>query len=261
MESINKSIRYFRFLLASNSRHGVHSPFVYKLVDEVIYNKSPFYAYDQIEVLRKNYLNDHSTISISDMGAGSKVFNSNTRKVSSIAKYSVKPAKYGQLLFRLVQRFKPNRILELGTSLGISTLYLALARPSATVITIEGCPQTAEKASAIFKKSTAENIQMIVGNFDDKLPEVLFSEENLDFVFIDGNHKKEATLRYFRECLKRCTKNSVIIFDDINWSKEMQEAWQEITHHPEVMVSIDLFFMGIIFFRTEQPKEHFKIRY
>jgi predicted O-methyltransferase YrrM len=261
MELITRGIEYLKFILSSNTRHGTHSPFVYKLLDEVIYAKFPYYAFDQIENFRKEISGDKSTIPVIDLGAGSRIFKGKERSIDSIARHSVKSAKYGQLLFRLVQYFKPDQILELGTSLGITTLYLALAKPDAHVISIEGCPEISKKAGWLFKKAKADNIELINGNFEDKLPEIVQKSNVLDFIYIDGNHRKEPTLRYFSQVLEKCNSQSIIIFDDINWSKEMREAWKEIISNPKVTVSIDLFYMGIVMFRTEQPKEHFKIRF
>ena len=184
--------------------------------------------------------------------------------MGEIAERSAKNKKYCKLLFRLAYYFKPTTVLELGTSLGISTAYLASANPNSKVITIEGCPNTAQEAKKNFESLGLANIESLIGNFEDVLTtniERLTSNGKLDFAFFDGNHKREHTLKYFTQCLESTHNNSVFIFDDIHWSDEMEEAWEEIKSHPKVSVTIDLFFLGLVFFRKEQAKENFIIRY
>ncbi len=239
----------------------MHSPFVYKLIEDVIYDETPYNIYTEIECIRAELLKNNSEIKINDFGAGSRISKSNKRKISAIAKASVKPKKFSQLLFRLINHFKPENILELGTSLGITTLYLASADSKKAVTTIEGCPEIARIATDNFNKKNAKNIIQIIGNFDDVLPDYLKKIQTLDFVFIDGNHLKEPTIRYFNWCLEKTHHSTVLIFDDIHWSKDMEETWEIIKANEKVKVTIDLFYMGLVFFRKEQPKEHFKIRY
>jgi predicted O-methyltransferase YrrM len=193
------------------------------------------------------------------MGTG----RSGKRTISEIAERSLKSEKYGQLLFRLVNHFKPNTILELGTSLGISTAYLASANPNSKVITIEGCPNIASEAKKNFEILGLKNIESVIGNFDSVLPAALCQLPTADckLVFFDGNHKKEPTLRYFNQCLELADNTSVFIFDDIHWSNEMEEAWEEIKSHPQVTVTIYLFFLGLVFFRKEQVKQNFIVRF
>ena len=206
-------------------------------------------------------LRDSSTITITDLGAGSKVNQSNKREIRDIAKNSKKPAKFGRLFYRLVQKFASNTIIDLGTSLGVSTLYMAKARPQASIITFEGCPQTIQIAKKNFAICGATNIETVVGNIDQTLPERLESVPLIDFAFFDANHRLEPTLRYFETCLTKSHDQSVFIFDDIHWSDEMETAWEAIKAHPRVSVTVDLFFVGIVFFRPNQAKENFTIWY
>lgn len=206
-------------------------------------------------------LGNKRTIEVKDFGAGSSVLKTNTRKVKDIVRHSAKPAKYAQLLFRLVNYFQPKTILELGTSLGISTLYLAMANSKTKVISIEGSETIATLARENFKLLNVENIELIIGNFDKVLPAQLQKINCADFVFFDGNHRKTPTLSYYEQCLHYAHNNSVFVFDDIHWSQEMEEAWQTIKQHPRVTITIDLFFMGLVFFKTEQAKEHFVLRF
>jgi predicted O-methyltransferase YrrM len=252
---------YLKHRFTSKSRHGTHSPFVYKLTDEVIYDFKSKIEYKSIEAQRKKLFNDDSLVTVTDLGAGSHLNKNRTKKVSQIAKNALKNPALAQLIYRLAKDANPKSIIELGTCLGITTAYLSKACPEAEVITIEGCPETAKVAQNNFKELDLGNVELQVGNFDVLLPEVIAKAENLDFVYIDGNHRKEATLNYFNWCLPKIHENSLLIFDDIYWSKGMKEAWQEIKNHPEVVVTIDLFWIGLVYFRKGQAKEHFKIKF
>ena len=252
---------YLKHRLTSKTRHGTHSPFVYKLTDEVIYDFQIKNEYEIIEAQRKKLFNDHSVITVTDLGAGSHLNKNRTKRISQIAKNALKNPRLAQLIYRLAKNSNPENIVELGTCLGITTAYLSKACPAADIITIEGCPQTAEVAYRNFVQLELDNIELRVGNFDEVLPAVLEDTPKLDFVYIDGNHRKDATLNYFRWCLPKVHEGSLLIFDDIYWSNEMKEAWAEIKNHPEVTVTVDLFWIGLVYFRKGQAKEHFKIRY
>ena len=245
----------------AKSRHGVHSPFVYRLIDEVIYDFKQKSDYQNIESLRKELLHDDRFITITDLGAGSHVNNQQQKQVKALAKNALKPKKLAQLLYRLAREFQPKNIIELGTCLGITTSYFGKAAPDAKIYTLEGCPQTAAIAKENLNKLGLHHSEIIVGNFDDTFPKVIQNEDQLDFIFIDGNHRKEATLNYFDWCLPKIHEKSVIIFDDIYWSKGMKEAWEEIKMHPKVSVTIDLFWIGLVFFKTDQAKENFRVRF
>ncbi len=251
---------YLKHRLKAKNRHGVHSPFVYKLVDEVIYDNSHQKVYDDVESYRLRLLNDNRIITITDLGAGSRVNNNRQKKVSDIARNALKPPKLAQLLYRLAARFNPRSIIELGTCLGVTTLYLKNAAPGAKVYTLEGCPETAAVARETFEKAGLTNIESLIGNFDDTLPGLINSLYELDFVFVDGNHQKDATLKYFEWCLPKVHENTILIFDDIYWSEGMKQAWNEIKSHPQVTVTIDLFWIGLVFFKPGQAKEDFLIK-
>jgi predicted O-methyltransferase YrrM len=240
--------------------HGVHSPFVFELLTSVIYNNKDYYAYRKAEELRNRLFSDQSQVSCQDPGAG-PARGRTSKKVKDIARRSAKTAKYGALLFRLVDRFQPRAVLELGTSLGISTTYLALANSKIPVTTVEGCAEISRVASTNFSELEIGNVSLIQGHFDEVLPSLLQSNNSFDLVFFDGNHTKEATLRYFNLCLEKATDRSVFVVDDIYWSPGMMQAWEEIKADKKVTVTIDLFYMGIVFFHKEQVKQDFVIRF
>lgn len=252
---------YLKHRLTSKSRHGTHSPFVYKLTDEVIYDFNVKSDYKSIEAQRKKLLNDDSLITVTDLGAGSHLNKNRTKKVRQIAKNALKSPRLAQLIYRLAKENEPKHILELGTCLGLTTAYLSKACPEADIITIEGCPETAKVAYKNFMDLELENVELRVGNFDTLLPELIEQSGQLDFVYIDGNHRKDATLNYFNWCLPKVHEGSLLIFDDIYWSEGMKEAWEEIKRHPDVTVTIDLFWIGLVYFKKGQAKEHFKIKF
>ncbi|UKJ07418.1 O-methyltransferase [Solitalea lacus] len=252
---------YIKHQLTAKTRHGTHSPFVYSLVDNVVYDQSIKEVYYDIENQRKSLLVDERIITITDLGAGSHYSNNKKKKIKTIAAKALKSPKWAQLIYRLALWHKPQSIVELGTCLGITTSYLAKANPEVSVVSIEGCPQIADAAKGVLKSQGISNVNIEVGNFDDLLPYIVDKAEKLDFVYFDGNHRKEATLNYFHQCLEKATENSLFIFDDIHWSEGMEEAWEEIKNHPRVTVTIDLFAIGLVFFKTGRVKEHFKIKY
>lgn len=255
-------LKYFlKFLLASKNEHSLHSPFVFDLYTKIVKNKKTFPIYTEIENLRKKLLKKRTIFEITDFGAGSRIYKTNYREIRQIAKSAEKAPKFGRLLFRLIQHFKPSTIFDLGTSLGITTIYESKAYESGKVYTFEGCHETANIAKENFKTMNCQNIEVIVGNLDNTLSIQLNKIEQLDFVFFDANHRYEPTVRYFEMCINRVNETSVFVFDDIHWSEEMHEAWEYISNHPSVMISIDLFFVGLIFFRKNQPKQHFVLRF
>ena len=256
--------KYIRYQLQSSNAkgHGVHSPFVYDFIRKVLIDNRKFYAYDAIETCRKDLLKNNRVLHIEDFGAGSRLKKTNQRTISEIAHSSLKPKKFSQLLFRIINHYAPENILELGTSFGITTAYLAAAKENAIVHTMEGSSEVAAVANSNFESLGLKNIRIITGNFDDTLPAFVEEQEKLDLVFVDGNHRLEPTLRYFEKILTKTTENSILIFDDIHWSEEMEAAWATIQQHSSVTVSIDLFFIGLVFFRKENKvKQHFSIRF
>jgi predicted O-methyltransferase YrrM len=218
-------------------------------MNEVVNNRASFYCFEEIENVRGSLLSNDKEIEVTDFGAGSKVFKSNRRKINAIAKYSLKEEKYGQLIFRLINFVGANTILELGTSLGVTTMYMAKANSKANVFTIEGCNKIASIAQNNFSKLSIHNIDVRTGNIDEELPKLLSEIDRVDVALVDGNHTEEATVRYFELLLTKSIKKSVLVFDDIYWSKEMNNAWQYIKQHERVTHSIDLFDLGIVFLK------------
>lgn len=251
---------YIHYYFSAKTRFGIHSPFVFDFVCSVLNKKTKAEEIKEIESLRAELKRNNERITVTDFGAGSQSKSDNERKIGDIAKGSLKSKKYASLLYRMVKYYKPRKMLELGTSLGITTCYLAKSDPSAEIITIEGCEKFSEIAKMNSEKIGLKNISFITGNFDDVLEGVV-RKQKPDFIFFDGNHTQEATLRYFEMCLPYAGNESIFVFDDINWSEEMKVAWEKIRENNNLTVTIDLHFMGIVFFRKELSKENFVIRF
>lgn len=234
---------------------------MYQFVCNVLLDKRNFYVFDSIEQLRTELQHNPTKIKVTDFGAGVSGKIIKTRSIKSIAKKAAKNKKWGQLLFRIANYFEATSTLEMGTSLGISTLYLSSVSLENKTTTMEGCPQTASMAEQNFEKLNQTNIELIVGSFEENLSRVFNTTKIYDLIFIDGNHRYEPTLKYFEEALKCITNKSIIIFDDIHWSSEMKMAWEKIILHPRATVSIDLFQIGIVFFHQTQAKENFILQY
>ncbi len=253
---------YLKYVIRAKGSHGTHSPFVFSFINEVLRDRRTFYAFEEIEELRSKLLNSSEELEITDFGAGSLHHKQSKRKISEIARNAGRSKKYGELLFRIANYFELNNILELGTSLGLGTCYLAKAREKSQIITLEGCPAIHEQARANFQSIGISNVNPYLGNFDDILDKVLEAYPRFDLIFVDGNHRKVPTLRYFDLIKKYVHPNSLIIFDDIHWSAEMSEAWDIIKKDPQVKVSIDLFQFGLVFFMKEiKEKQSFTLRF
>jgi len=251
-------LSYIKFCIKSTNKHGVHSPFVYDFVTKCLYNKSSFEDYSAINSYIQKLRSTKTLLHVTDLGAGSRVFKTDIRSVSSIAKHAGTSLKEAKLLYRISNHFKPLSILELGTSLGIATHALSFGSTNAQVTTIEGCRNITKFTKTQFELLHLDTVNVINNRFNTVLPRLVSNA--YDLIFFDGHHEKDATLTYFEILLPTAHNNSIWILDDIYWSKEMTEAWKIIKQHPEVTVTIDVFQFGLVFFRKEQAKEDFVIR-
>ena len=255
-----KYIHYY-FTASNGKGHGIHSPFVFDFIENVLNDRKQYPAYTLIEQQRKLLLANTAVIEVEDFGAGSTVIKTNLRVVKAIAASSLKPKKFSQLLFRMVQYYQPKKIIELGTSFGITASYLASANDNATVYTCEGSKNIAAIAQKTIQNLQLKNIHIQEGDFEQTLSGLLDRLQTIDLAFIDGNHRKEPTIKYFLQLLQYTHPSSILIFDDIHWSKEMEEAWAQIQQHPQVTLTIDLFFIGIVILNNNiKVPQHFTIR-
>ena len=248
------------FYWNSKTKYSLHSPFVFDFFNSVMNLRADDPMISKIENERNLFLNDKSEIPFVEYGAGSRVKNGNTRVVANVAKSSLSGEWQCRLMYNLIKRYKPNNILEIGTSLGISSAYLASASSEATILTLEGNPSSADQAVKLFQKLGLGNIELIEGEFGETIDKALSKLERVDCAFIDGNHRKQATVDYFHMIRQNTNTDSFIIIDDIYWSEGMQEAWKEIIDHDSVAFSLDLFRFGIVFFdHSVMEKQHFPL--
>ncbi|MDG1063308.1 MAG: class I SAM-dependent methyltransferase [Flavobacteriaceae bacterium] len=247
-----------RFIIRSRNKHGVHSPFVYDLLTQVLSDTSKYSDYVLLDQFRSTLRHDTSFIEITDFGAGSRIFKSNRRQVKQLVRHVGATPYRQKLLWRLANHFEPIKTLELGTHLGLGTAALQLGCLKGTVTSVEGCPALAKHTAHNILTLGLEKARIIPNRFEDFLKGL--EQEKFDLIYVDGNHTQEATLSYFNQLKNHCHQKSIMIFDDIHWSAEMSQAWALMQKDPSVTVSIDLFFWGLIFFRPGQVKEHFVLR-
>lgn len=240
--------------------YGIHSPFVFEFYTEVL-SKFNEIKDTSIQELKSKLRKDNSKLEITDLGAGSKKLNRKTRTVAEIARTSAISPKFGKLLTSILDFYNVETCLELGTSLGIGTAYLSLGKQVKKIVTIEGCPEISLKAKENFTQLQLENVYLINGSFEDKLDEALKITGKPDLIYIDGNHRYKPTIDYFNRLIDAAHENTILIFDDIHWSDEMEKAWAEISLSPKVNVTIDLFRLGIAIKRPGQQKQHFVLKF
>lgn len=256
------ALKYIKYWLFAKHKkgHGIHSPFAYELIKNVFIHIITTKDLNEIKNIHKKYRKSKELLNFNEIGAGSSYKTLRKASIGQIIKRSSVSPKYGSLIYRLVKYFNPKEILELGTSVGVSTAYIAQAAPLSKLISIEGVEEKMKIAKTIASE-LKQNTEFIQGDFNIMLASVIEKYEKLDLVFFDGNHKKNSTLTYFEACLRKAHNDSVFIFDDIHWSIEMEEAWKIIQSHSKVKVSIDLFRMGLIFFKKELSKQHYVIKF
>jgi predicted O-methyltransferase YrrM len=242
---------FVSYWLDAVDEHSLHSPFLFDLYTRVIRSKNEG-KIAAIEKLRRQLVRDKRSIPVQDLGAGNYP---SPRTISSIARTSLSPVEFSTLYARLIRHFKGKSIVELGTSFGINTLYLAQYRDS-SVTTFEGSPDIASIARLTFEFAGAKNIKLVEGNIDHTLSPFLQSVRKVDFVFMDANHRYSSTMRYFEQLLPKLTESSVVVMDDIHYSPEMEKTWKEITANRLIYTSVDLFRCGILFFDPSLNKQH-----
>ncbi len=248
-----------QFLWNSKNQHAVHSPFIYRFITKCLYAKMPNNNLRQLKLAREPILKSEEFIQMTDRGEGSQRFETSKRKVKDVAKNAGMRLHQSQLMNKIINYFNIKNSLELGTSVGLGSLSMSVNKPQNVVDTVEVCPNTFKYARNHFLNLNLNNIKINNTDFQsfiNKIPK----NKTYDLIYLDGHHQKDATLHYFSKLKKHIHHNSIIILDDIYWSKGMQEAWQSICKEEDVKVSIDLYFWGIIFFKPELSKQHFKIR-
>lgn len=257
--ALHRVKNYLNYLYASQTLNNIHSPFLFEFVKTCMDKENRYYAFEELSHIRKKLSEDHTSVFYEERGAKSMILKKQVR-VKDILHASVSPAKYSELYFRIAQFLKAKNILELGTSLGLNTLYLSKAT-TGQVTSIEGMESMYRFARKLFDDHNASNIHLIHSSFDNILPQ-LASENIFDLVFIDGNHTYETTMQYYTILSKSMPALSVMIIDDIYWNQEMTRAWKQIQTDAQVKFSIDLYRCGILIFNPNiLYTQHFVLRY
>lgn len=257
-EKLHAAKHYFRYLGKASGPHGIHSPFIFDLVNEVLLSDDRYYAFESIEEERKRLLRSDKKIIRTDLGAGSQV-SGKELKISSFAKASLCPEHLSRVLFKLSRYVRAKNVLEMGTALGITSAYLALSEVD-KVVTLEGDPALLEESVAVWEKLGIQNIVGVPGNFDDILGKVIREHAPFDMVFVDGNHQLEPTLRYVEELKPHLSDQAVVVIDDIYWSQGMTSAWEKLKIDPTFSLTADLYRMGLLFKRPGVEKQDFVLK-
>ncbi len=256
--TIHRVKEFLKYQRLAKTKYYLHSPFVYQFFLKVL-DTVHAAELQNINKLRNQLLNTHSTLLIEDMGSAP---GHKERLVSSLAAKATVPTRYGNVLYGITREFQPEHIIELGTCLGLGTAYLATGAPRSTLMTIEGSAALAAEAVKNLDELGITNVTSIVGNFDEKLPELLKTVTKVDLAYIDGNHRYEPTIRYFHQLMEKSHEGTILIFDDIYWSTEMTQAWEEIKRDPRITLTIDIYRFGIAFLRQDKmAKEDFILRH
>lgn len=255
--------RYIKYWLTATRRHQIHSPFVFDLINNVFRDRTKYEDCQVLHQFRRELSRSKDPIETVDFGAGSgdNLYRTIIYPLGMLIRRRSPHKKRLELLYRLSKNIKPKTILEFGTGAGVSATYLNKGNPSAMMITMEGCAGLANVAEENFQKLNLQVEDVVIGDFKVILPGVLGRFSELEFVFFDGNHRKNPTFSYFNQCVPLVNQNSIFVFDDIHWSQGMQEAWKEIQQDPRVSITIDLFWFGLVFFKEGVAKQNFRIVY
>ena len=247
--------KYIKYWVGSVNQHGIHPPTLFQFVTEVM-NKQHLFKKTDVEAQRTAFKSSKEVLHFFDYG---KDGEQGQRSIAQIAKRSLKKPRYARLLASACQYYKVNNVLELGTSLGITTAYLA-RETQQSVVSLEGDAGVMEHAKKAWEALGIHNVQSIVGNFDDTLGSL--GDQKFDLIYIDGNHRLEPTLRYFNFLLNHHTHdNTLLVFDDIHYSEQMEEAWTRIQNDLRVTSTVDLFFLGFAWINPKMTKQNFAIRF
>jgi predicted O-methyltransferase YrrM len=250
---------FFAFLFSSTNQYGVHPPFLYRFITRCLYAKISKPELQALKSARQPILQSNETITMQDFGAGSQKFSTVERSVSRVAKKAGMPLHQSKLMQKITDYFNVKSALELGTSVGLGSIAMSCNRPTLNLDTVDACPNTSAIAQQHFQELNLRNISVCNTEFKSFLKH-LPQDKIYDLIYLDGHHEKEGTLAYIKKLKKHIHKDSVVIIDDIYWSADMEGVWQNLCEDKDVKLSLDLYFWGILFFKPELSKQHFKIR-
>lgn len=261
MEFLHTAYHFFRHWLLEINDHSLHSPYLFDFYTQVIRASGKADSDPGIEALRKAYSHDRSKIRTGGLGAGARYHQRKTVRISYIVRTGLTRPKYSKLLLAIINYFQCRKVIELGTSIGLNSLYLSRGDHVKQVLTFEGNPELAEIAEKNINAHEVKNVQLIQGNLDHTLMDSMNKLEEINFVYLDANHTREATLRYFDQLRPFLSERSVMVFDDIYWSREMTDAWKQICHLSRDSLCLDLFQVGILVFDKNAPPGYFRLAF
>ena len=258
-----RAIKYITYIFIARHKkgHGIHSPFLYDLIINTFNNSFQYETYSRIEKLRKIIRTDRQNYIYTNYRPSQNVYTRHPRKVSDVVKKTAISPKHARLIFRLINKFNPNVSLELGTGVGVTTAYIASAKKHNIVYTVDKNNELTDYARHNLQYLDIENVRIINDTFEEAIKKIIRLNKKIDFLLIDGNHTKTATITYLSQMYSLFHNDTIIIIHDIHWSPEMESAWKTIINNPDIKLAIDLFFMGIIFFKSELNKQNFVIKF
>jgi predicted O-methyltransferase YrrM len=253
-------VHFLRYQVKAKHRkgRGIHSPFVFDLVNKVLSDRSVYDEYHFFQQVLDSLRQTKASVEVQDIGSPSLTFKNRNRLVSRLLSRSSVDAATGRLLFRLCRYYKPENIIELGTSIGLSALFMAKGSPGSRITTIEGNTALAAFAQSLFRKYRVKETDVRQGLFDEILPGIKSEKKSPRLVFIDGNHTYHATMKYFH-FFSDWMEEGFLLFHDIHWSMGMTKAWKEIQKHPKSVVTIDLFKCGIVILNRTITPGHYTV--
>lgn len=261
MEFLHTAYYLFHHWLLEINDHSLHSPYLFDFYTKVIRAARKMDSNPRIEALRKVYAHDHRKIMTGDWGAGSRLYQRKPVRISEIVHTGLTRSKYSKLLLAIINYYQCRTVIELGTSMGLNTLYLSSGERVHRILTYEANPELVEIAEKIFDSHAVKDIQLIQGNLDYTLLDSLNQLDKINFVYLDANHTREATLRYFDQLRPILSERSVMVFDDIYWSREMTKAWKTICRLSRENLCLDLFQVGILIFDKNAPQGYFRLAF
>ncbi len=258
MSTINQIIFRIRVfgihLMRSVSRYRIHSPFVYRVVIYGLRARLGRWERVCLRQLRKD-IRRSSTFSSVDAGTGV----SRNLSGSQLVHMGIS-GRYGRMLYGISKHLRPDHILEIGTSAGLSAAYMSLGHPGATVTTIEACGEKARLARELLDKNGFSRVSVVHGYGKEVLDRLIEERYRAQMVFVDADHSLEGTLDFFHRLISLTGPGSVIVFDDIYWSAGMHRAWREIIRRRQVTLSLATFRLGLVFFHPRPEKQNFLLR-
>jgi predicted O-methyltransferase YrrM len=250
---------FIQYLIKGRSKYYIHSPFVYDFCRFVLSRKPLQKDSDTINSIIKYYQSKKDILNLQEFGAARK--RDYAIKIGDYLNRTAITNKYGRLLHNLVAYYQVEHVIETGTALGISTSWMALSNPNCKISSIEGNKKLCDVSNEMFIRFSITNTQVYCGLVEDVLPELAKNMKCKTLLFIDAHHTGAATMRYFAMIKSYVKDDTIVVFDDINYSAEMNDAWKNIICDERVTLSLNLYRIGVIFFNPSLSKQAFSLYY